>query len=230
MIAFGSNRDGKNGIWLTSPDGTGSPTLIFESPSNAYPNSWSPDGQRLALSTLSVSTGMDIWFVDRNGEGKPAIQSPARELRARFSPDGRYVAYTSDESGRLEIYVQTFPVTGRKWKLSEDGGDIPVWSREGDRVYYWSDQRLMEVSVQLEPEFTPARARQVLEASIEVHDYDVYPGGDRFVVLGRSSTRERAAASIARPGAQGRMFTAQSPDLRVVLNWFEELSRLAPAE
>jgi serine/threonine protein kinase/Tol biopolymer transport system component len=231
MIAFGSNRSGRNGIWLTRPDGSGSPKLLSDQFLNEYPNSWSPDDRMITYSGLQTETnGMDVWVVTLDGEQIPIASTPARELRGFFSPDGRYIAYTSDESGRLEIYVQAFPVTGRKWKLSEDGGELPLWSREGDRIYYWNEQRLMSVTVELDPEFKPARARVMIEADIEVHDYDVFPGGERFLVLGRSSTRERAAASIARGAAQGRLFPAQSPDLRVVLNWFDELARSAHGE
>ena len=86
----------------------------------------------------------------------------------------------------------------------------------------------MTVSVDREPEFRPSRSRKVLEVDIEVHDYDVFPGGERFVVLGRSSTPDWAALSITRGIAEGRLFPAQSPDVRVVLNWFEELNRLVP--
>jgi Tol biopolymer transport system component len=227
-IAFASNRGGKNGVWITSSDGTGSPKLLLDRWSNLFPGSWSPKGDWLTFAALSPSTGLDIWVADSTGTATPAIQTSAREHRSKFSPDGRYLAYTSDESGRLEIYVQTFPITGRKWKLSEDGGELPLWSREGDEIFYWNEQRLMAVSVDLEPEFRPSRARPVLETDIEVHDYDVFPGADRFIVLGRSATRLRAGASIARQGAEGRIFPAQSPDIHVVLNWFEELSRLAP--
>jgi serine/threonine-protein kinase len=226
QIAFGSNRNGKNAIWVTASDGTGSPTLLLEKDSNGYPSSWSPDGEWLILSSLSASTGMDIWLLDRTGNKTPAIQTAARELQGRFSPDGRYLAYASDESGQMEIYVQTIPVTGRKWKLSEEGGFLPAWSREGNRIYYWSSQRLMVVPIVLEPEFQPSKARQVLETAVEILDYDIFPGGDRFVVLGRSSTRDKTAPSIAAGRAQGRLFPAQSPDLHVVLNWFGELERV----
>ena len=229
-IAFGTNReDGMGYIMVASTDGSGEPQRLFSRIGNLYPTSWSPDGSRILIVASSRTSGMDLWELELDGTATPVIQTSAREARGRFSPTGDYIAYTSDETGRLEVYVQTFPATGRKWKLSTEGGDLPVWSREGDQIYYWNGQKLMSVAVSLEGGFAPSRAREVIEAPIQVHDYDVFPGGDRFVVLGRSASRERGGSFIARHGAMGRLFPAQSPDLHVVLNWFDELTRLAPA-
>jgi len=231
QIAFGSNREGGIGfIMVAATDGSGAPSSLFTGVGNLYPTSWSPDGRHVLIVSSSQSSGMDLWTLGLDGTTTPVINTPAREARGRFSPSGDHIAYTSDETGRLEVYVQMYPVTGRKWKLSTDGGDLPVWSREGEQVYYWNGPKLMSVAVSLEDGFTPSRAREVLEAPIQVHDYDVYPGGERFVILGRSAAGERGGSFIARHGAMGRLFPAQSPDLHVVLNWFEELKRLAPAD
>jgi Tol biopolymer transport system component len=229
-IAYGWNGPPRGGIMVTAPDGSGSPRLVFAQSLNVYPNSWSPDDQLIVCSGVRTQeNGLDVWVVDLNGELTPIAETPARELRGQFSPDGHHIAYTSDESGRLEIYVQPYPPTGSKWKISRDGGQLPLWSLEGDRIFFWNEQRLMTADVKMNPEFNPGRARMVLEAEIEVNDYDVFPGGDRFLVLGRRPTQDRAVASVARGAAQGRVFPAQSPDLRVVLNWYDELERRVPS-
>jgi len=225
-IVYGSNRDGINAIWTTPSDGSGTPTKLFDRSASAYPTGSSPDGKLVVAQLLSPTTGLDIWTVDLDGRGTPLIQSPAREVSGSVSPDGRYIAYASDESGRLEIYVQTFPKTGRKWKLSEEGGDLPHWSRDGNRIYYWSGRRLMVVPYDLQPDFHPARTRQVLETTVDVNDYQIFPDDERFLVVGRASAEDQAAVAVRRPA--GRLFAARSPDLRVVLNWFDELEQLAP--
>lgn len=227
-IAYGSNLAGVTGAMITSADGSGSPRQLIEFPSDTYPMSFLPTDTHLAVATLTTATGMDIMLVGRDGTVEPLVQTPARELRAQFSSDGRYLLYTSDESGRLEIYVAEFPITGRKWKLSTDGGDMPKWSRDGRTVYYWSGQKLMMVPIEIGETLRPARAATLLELEIEVQDYDVFPDEDRFIVLARRRIANQVSAGVSRPSAQGRMFAAQSPDLHVVLNWFTELQRLAP--
>jgi len=204
-------------------------TSVREFGSTAYPSSWSPKDDRWAISSLSADTGLDVWLLDRSGEDTPIIQTEAREVRARFSPDGNFLAYTSDESGQLEVYVRSLTENGRRWKLSEDGGDMPVWSREGDAIFYWMEQKLMTVTVTYEPDFTPSRARKLLEASVEVHDFDVFPGGEKYVIIGRRPAHEGRSASISRGRAHARLFPARAPDIRVVLNWFEELKSLVPS-
>ena len=144
---------------------------------------------------------------------------------AGLSPDGRWIAYNSDESGRTEIYVQAFPITGQRWKLSENGGDTPVWSPDGRELYYWGDGALMVVQIELDPEFKPSKARPLVPIDIDdVNDFDVFPDGKRFVVIGRSVAGGKNRAPILRThGGQSRIFPAISPNLRVVTHWFSEL-------
>jgi serine/threonine-protein kinase len=229
QIAFGSNRMGIGSIDLVAADGSGDPVRLMEFATDPYPMSFLPGDAGLAVSVLSPDRGMDIVLADTDRSIQPLVQTPARELRAQFSPDGRSLVYTSDESGRLEVYVQEYPVTGRRWKLSEDGGDMPRWSHDGQTIYYWSGDELLMVPVESNDPFRPARARSVLHIGIEVQDYDVFPDEERFVVLARRPRTNQTSAAISRPSAQGRMFAAQSPDLHVVLNWFTELERLAPS-
>ena len=87
----------------------------------------------------------------------------------------------------------------------------------------------MTVPVNLTPEFSPGRARIFLETEIQVHDYDVFPGAERFILFGRHTRGDHVGASVSRGTAEGRVFSAQQPDIHVVLNWFEELKSLVPA-
>ena len=95
------------------------------------PHSWSPDGQLLAFTEINPTTGYDIWVL-RMGDRKaqPFLRTPFNESAPRFSPDGRWLAYVSNESGRYEIYVQPYPGPGGKWQISTEGGTEPVWNRE----------------------------------------------------------------------------------------------------
>jgi hypothetical protein len=137
------------------------------------------------------------------------------------------VAYNSDESGQIEVYVQEFPITGRKWKISEDGGSAPTWSADGRSLYYISQDRVMRVVLQLDPEFRPGKAEQLLDVpASDIVSLDVFPDGERFVLIARrDAMRGRRSPVVRSEGGQIRMFPALSPDLRVVVNWFDELRR-----
>jgi Tol biopolymer transport system component/predicted Ser/Thr protein kinase len=123
---------------------------------NLIPTDWSPDGQHIVFSSPEVASGNDLWLLPLTGDRKPFkfLASPAEEMHGNFSPDGRFVAYTSNESGRFEVYVQTFPLSDRKWQVSTNGGYEPRWRADGREIYYLSeDRKLMAVSVGPGPSF-----------------------------------------------------------------------------
>jgi eukaryotic-like serine/threonine-protein kinase len=123
---------------------------------NLVPTDWSPDGQDIVFSTPQVATGSDLWLLPLSGDRKPVkfIATLAEEMHGNFSPDGHFVAYTSNESGRYEVYVQTFPLSDRKWQVSTNGGYEPRWRTDGREIYYLSEARkLMAVSVGPGPSF-----------------------------------------------------------------------------
>jgi Tol biopolymer transport system component/predicted Ser/Thr protein kinase len=130
--------------------------------SSAYvPTDCSPDGQSILLSAPSPSTGFDIWLLPTapNGPLKPLIDGPGDQLQANFSPDGRLVAYASNESGRFEVYVQTVAPSDQKWQVSTAGGTEPRWRRDGREIYYLAaDRKLMSVAVAEGPGFSIPRA------------------------------------------------------------------------
>jgi Tol biopolymer transport system component len=193
--------------------------------------SWSPDGSQLAY-TVQTGSQHDIWVLTM-GEAPttaPLIDSAASEYSPKFSPDGRWLAYQSDESGRLEIYVQRYP-EGVRMPVSSDGGTGPVWSPDGRQLYFQgsdgSEPKLMAVSVTMagdglqlgEPvaqfDLRVPNSTGVLERYLRSinsgANYDVLPDGSRFVML--RGADEAGAREIV-----------------VVLNWFEELQRLVPVE
>ena len=155
-IAFRTNRKGLVELYQKSAGGGGDdqPLLVEDAvramgvgSSNLLPSDWSSDGQYIAFAT-GIPT--DLWLLPAAGKKSPVrlTRSPSAELHANFSPDGRFIAYTSNESGRYEVYAQTLPQSDRKWTISTDGGYEPRWRADGREIYYLSeDRKLMAVPV-----------------------------------------------------------------------------------
>jgi Tol biopolymer transport system component len=167
-------------------DGTGSPTAVGK----GREPSISRDGNYLAYHLQGGATQEDLWYTSLDGsqEPKPFLNTRAREMRGRISPDGKYLAYTSDQSGDFDIYLTRFPSGEGKWQVSTNGGNRPRWGRDGDRLYYQeSDCDLMEVSVQLEPAValgTPQRIIDCSELGLNEgfgREFAVFGNGERFM-------------------------------------------------
>jgi serine/threonine-protein kinase len=145
------------------------------------------------------------------------IEEPFDQTHASLSPDGRWIAYASNESGRYEVYVRPFPdVASRKWPISQGGGTSPLWARTGRELFYRSDEAMMVVAIETEPSLSAGAPTALFEASyfrgIVSRHYDVAPDGERFLMIKQSASED-------------------APDeIRVVLNWFQELERLVPTE
>jgi len=218
-ITFASNRTGSQNLFWKSADGSGAAEQLTTSEHVDIASSWSPDGNLLAFSESDPTSGWDIWILPIEGERKPQpfLQSPFDESAAVFSPDGRWLAYQSNESGRLEIYVQTFPDPAGKWQISTEGGREPVWARSGQQLFYRNDSnQTMAVEIVTEPTFTSRRPRLLLEEQyaplpIPSATYDVAADG-RFIVAERAGLSDGSART----------------QIHLVLNWFEELKRLVP--
>ncbi len=182
-----------------------------------FPTSWSPDGQLLAFVEVNPTTGYDLWVL-RLGDHKaqPFLRTPFNESVPRFSPDGRWLAYISDESGRYEIYVQPYPGPGGKWQISTEGGTEPAWNPNGRELFYRSGDKMMAVDIATQPSFAASKPRVLFEGRYEptpatFPNYDVSRDGQRFLMLKPSEAGEAAPTQI-----------------NVVLNWFEELKRRVP--
>jgi eukaryotic-like serine/threonine-protein kinase len=165
-----------------------------------------------------MDTGRDIFIVPLQGERQPRpfLQTKFDELQPKFSPDGRWIAYTSNESGQFEVYVQPFPGPGGKWQVSTDGGGNPIWGRNGRELFYLSLNKIMSVSVTTQPSFSASVPRSVADipsglllSALANSFYDVSPDDQRFLFV-------KANTENGPPG-----------EVRVVLNWTEELKQLA---
>jgi Tol biopolymer transport system component len=151
-VVFRSTRKGVHDVFEKPVSGTADeqPLLVTSQAKSAL--DWSRDGRFLLYSTQDPKTGSDLWALPMMGERKPfaVLQSSFDEIEGQFSPDGRWLAYASNESGRYEIYIRTFPEAGRKWQVSVAGGVQPRWRRDGRELYYVApDTRLMAVPIRL---------------------------------------------------------------------------------
>ncbi len=219
-LIFRTNRAGFVELYERSAAGGGDdrPVLSLEASraallsQNVVPTDWSPDGQRIIFSVASFGSGTDLWLLPLGEEAKPAkfITSPADDMHGNFSPDGRLVAYTSNESGRFEVYLETFPRSDRKWSVSTNGGYEPRWRADGREIYYLSeDRKLTAVSVGAGPSFGIPKTLFQTRASSGVTanrtHYVPSRDGQRFLI-------NMAADAVASP-------------ITIVLNWSAALKK-----
>ena len=133
---FASQRSGTQNLYAQAADGTGGVERLTDTPSAQYPYSMTPAGDRLVVREDAPQRGSDLLLFPLAGEPRPLVQSTFSELNAELSPDGRWLAYQSNESGRDEIYVRPFPdVTGGRWQVSTGGGRSPLWARTGGELF-----------------------------------------------------------------------------------------------
>jgi eukaryotic-like serine/threonine-protein kinase len=216
-VAFESNNSGVPNIFWQLADGSGGLERLTTSPNINAPVSWSPDGQLLAFGEVITATGQNIWILRMNDRKVFSLHKTGfNENEARFSPDGRWLAYVSDESGRVEVYVQPYPGQGGKWQISTEGGTEPVWNRNGRELFYRSGDKMMAVDVSTQPGFAASTPRMLFEGRYEhppvpLHNFDVSPDGQHFLML-KPVDQEQAAPT----------------QINVVLNWFEELKQKVP--
>jgi len=218
-VTFEAGPSGTLNLYWMPADGSGAAERLTTSENPQSPGSWSPDGQVFAFSALDPTTGWDIWELNLEGDRKPRpfLQTPSNEYGPMFSPDGRWLVYGSDESGRREVYVRPFPGPGGKVQISTEGGVQPVWARNGRELFYRDGDKMMATAVETKPVFAAAKPKVLFEGHYETgvfpfeSDYDVSPDGQRFLMI-KASEQESGATQ-----------------LNVVLNWSDELRRLAPS-
>ena len=178
------------------------------------------------LSGTAQGIGLDIGVISMEGdrEYRPLLEEEYAEVFPRISPDGRWMAYTSDESGQTEIYVRPFPdvQSGGRWQVSTNGGSGPLWSHDGRELFYQSDEGVMLVDVEAEPTFRLGNPKTLFRGSYfsgtllgraSIPNWDIHPDGKRFLMIKLpQTTDEESAGGIPHK-------------ITVVLNWFEELKQ-----
>jgi eukaryotic-like serine/threonine-protein kinase len=176
---------------FSSPATTATPrTLLLDAPSGAWPVSWAPDGSSILVVTNSPRTGNDIWSLSLAGDPtpKPFQRSGAAENWAAFSPDGRWVAFSSTAGSAVpEVYVTRFPTPGQAWRVSADGGTQARWRRDGKEIFYLSpDRQLMSAAITLaDDEVAVNRVEPLFALRFPYgayHAFDVTKDGQRFLV------------------------------------------------
>jgi serine/threonine-protein kinase len=225
-LAYASTRGQERTVFRRRVDGSGTEEALWtasDSEIHNHVSDWTSDGRMLLVDASFNRTGIyDIFILPVEGDRtpKPLLATRFNEWGARVSPNGRWLAYVSNESGRDEVYVRPFPSMGGKWTVSTGGGSQPVWSRRGDELFYRGEGSMMAVRIVSEPSFSASTPRKLFDdqfvgggirvlASEVLTRYDVAPDG-RFLMVKQSASAPTVAQIV------------------VVQNWFEELKRLAP--
>lgn len=169
----------------------------------------------LLMAVSDPKTASDIWLLPLEGkrEAKPLLVTPFDEMAGSFSSDGRWITFQSNQSGKAEVYVQDYPGGSNRVQISTEGGSEPVWAKNGKELFYRAGKKLMAVSMGAGG--APGKPRALFEGDFKAGDripnYDVSPDGQRFYFI------------------QTNKLTQQQGKLDIVLNWFDELKRRAPA-
>jgi serine/threonine-protein kinase len=230
-IVFASRNQPSPGVYWIHADGSGEPQRLTDGKTMDYPSSFSPDGKRLALSRSTAEGRLEIWTVSVEGDrDQPRLGKAELFVRTSgsvrlpvpaFSPDGRWLAYASNETGRSEVYVRPFPGPGSLTQISTSGGWFPVWSRNGRELFFLGPDQHIMVAVYTGKGDSFAAGKPHVWSPKSVADvlafipYDLAPDGKRFAVL-------LYPGGTAEPG--------QKPvdGVTVLLNFFDELKRRVP--
>ncbi len=214
-VVYSAQRGSTPTLFWKTFEGNAAPEKITDAQHRQYASSFSPDGKFLAYTEYHPQTGGDIWVVRLDVSPRrpePFLRTPFQEGMPVFSPDGRWIAYQSNESGKTQIHVAQFPGGGIKQQVSIEGGTQPTWAPGGKQLFFLNGSRLMAVDVNTQSGWSVGKPRMLFEHKFTVPSlearraYDVFPDGKRFLFVERAAQREVR-------------------ELSVVLNWFEELKR-----
>jgi serine/threonine-protein kinase len=218
QIVFAWSKSGQQSLWRQPSDGSSPMERIAASDGWQIPGSFTPDGLTLAFVEFNPKTSYDILLLDESRRVKPFLNSQAAETHPEISPDGRWLAYVSDETGSDEVWVRPFPGPGGKWQISNAGGREPIWSRDGRQLYFrqWAPGQIWVADVRTENGFSAAKPRLVVEqqglhVGTPVRGWDLAPDGRSFLMVQMGARKPESASEMI-----------------LVQNWFEELKRLCP--
>ena len=219
-VVFNWWESGQPNLYRQPADGSSAMEQLTTSDHYQAQGSCSPDGTTLAFVEWHPDTGGDIVLLDlRNRRRTPFLNSRANEFYPEFSPDGRWMAYTSDESGRNEVYVRPFPGPGGKWLISQEGGREPLWARNGKQLFFRSMDpwgQVWVVDVQTDGGFSASKPRLLFKSpglyiGDPIRSWDLSFDGQRFLMVKLEEAKSTPVTELV-----------------LVQNWFEELKRLAP--
>ena len=220
-VFFGS-RSSPASIVSRAADATGEPEVLMTGNYLMYPDAWTPDGRTLSIAEQDAGVAGNISTVSREGERSPYLERSSIDLQPALSSDGQWMAYTSNETGQAQVYIQRFPELGGKETISTDGGVEPRWSADGRELFYRNPtgDRMMMVTVNTEPTVRISQPEVVFEGQYGQDDtrrlsYDVSADGQQFLMIDPSRDSDSSS---------------EAPPLVFVDNWFEELTRLAPVD
>jgi Tol biopolymer transport system component len=207
-IAFSSNRQGSSSLFWTRTDGDRKVERLTTTDTIHAATSWSPAGDVLLLMSVNAASNTDIQMLNRTtGKVVPFVQTPAAERQAMFSPDGRLVAYVSNQNGPDEVFVREFSDGERHWQISNDSGIEPMWAPSGKELFYRRGDDMMVVDIATSPVFTPGKPRRLFTgryANAQPAGYDVSSDGSRFLMV-----KDTSAGPLR--------------EVRVILNWLDQL-------
>ena len=209
-IIFASDRGGHFDLYQKLANGASDQELLLKSENDKYPTSWSRDGRFLLYTVAEPKKGSDLWVLPLEGDRKPFpfLSTVFNENNAQFSPNGRWIAYTSDESGRPEVYVRPFLAdsigpssgAGGKWLISDGGGYYPHWGEDGKELYYNDPRsRMVAVEVSSSPEFKAGVPELLFPTPIGnplPGQWDVTPNGERFLIEAPASQSTQAPFTV----------------------------------
>jgi eukaryotic-like serine/threonine-protein kinase len=243
-IAFGSRRNGKWGVYVKASDGTGQEELIVESELTTMPMSWSPDGKLLVYWVNDPKTRGDLWMVPVSGDRKPValLQTPADESLAQVSPDGKWMAYQSDETGSPQIYVLPFPSgSGNKSQISTDGGAWPRWRGDGKELFFNLPPNIMAADIRVSGQSVQPGVPRVLfphgnptfnvTHTAAYHRYAVSADGQRFLMPQPAANPLTGAGGLAATvasfvdGTSSGAAISNVGSINVMLNWTQGLKK-----
>ncbi len=211
-VAFGTSRERMGELYQRASSGVGQEELLYSSGTSMSVSDWSGDGRHILFSSLDLETGWDLWsYVVDDAEARPILVSDFDQYDGVLSPDGRWLAYTSNESDRNDVYVQGFPESSGRWMISTGGGSQPRWRKDGREIFYIApNDTFMAVPVQAESSFTFGTPLELFQTRTKADIggvYDVTADGQRFLV------------NILPVDLESRL------EVVLVLNWTEALSR-----